>query len=109
MILPIIKPLKTAGVHNASRRRFLSKYVASAANKVAKLPNGKSNASIGLPKFPSIHPMVSPGIAQGVKIGRMVKTCLLYTSMPLSLPPILYIKYRNPISSYSKAPWGLSV
>ena len=26
-----------------------------------------------------------------------------------SLPPILYIKYRNPISSYSKAPWGLSV
>ena len=25
------------------------------------------------------------------------------------LPPILYIKYRNPISSYSKAPWGLSV
>ena len=27
----------------------------------------------------------------------------------LSLPPILYINYRNPISSYSKAPWGLSV
>ena len=26
-----------------------------------------------------------------------------------SLPPILYIDYRNPISSYSKAPWGLSV
>ena len=26
-----------------------------------------------------------------------------------SLPPILYIKYRNPISGYSKAPWGLSV
>ena len=26
-----------------------------------------------------------------------------------SLPPILYIKYQNPISSYSKAPWGLSV
>ena len=25
------------------------------------------------------------------------------------LPPILYINYRNPISSYSKAPWGLSV
>ena len=30
--------------------------------------------------------------------------CLLH-----SLPPILYIEYRNPISSYSKAPWGLSV
>ena len=26
-----------------------------------------------------------------------------------SLPPILYMKYRNPILSYSKAPWGLSV
>ena len=26
-----------------------------------------------------------------------------------SLPPILYMKYRNPISGYSKAPWGLSV
>ena len=26
-----------------------------------------------------------------------------------SLPPILYIEYRNPISGYSKAPWGLSV
>ena len=27
----------------------------------------------------------------------------------LCLPPILYMEYRNPISSYSKAPWGLSV
>ena len=26
-----------------------------------------------------------------------------------SLPPILYITYRISISSYSKAPWGLSV
>ena len=26
-----------------------------------------------------------------------------------SLPPILYIIYQNPVSSYSKAPWGLSV
>ena len=26
-----------------------------------------------------------------------------------SLPPILYINYQNPVSSYSKAPWGLSV
>ena len=26
-----------------------------------------------------------------------------------SLPPILYINYLIPISSYSKAPWGLSV
>ena len=31
------------------------------------------------------------------------------TPMTLSLPPILYINYRNPVSSYSKAPWGLSV
>src|SRR5574344_2085032 len=27
----------------------------------------------------------------------------------LCLSPILYINYQNPISSYSKAPWGLSV
>ena len=26
-----------------------------------------------------------------------------------SLPPILYITYQTSISSYSKAPWGLSV
>ncbi len=26
-----------------------------------------------------------------------------------SLPPILYINYRDPVSSCSKAPWGLSV
>ena len=26
-----------------------------------------------------------------------------------SLPPILYINYQDPVSSYSKAPWGLSV
>ncbi len=26
-----------------------------------------------------------------------------------SLPPILYMKYRNPILGYSEAPWGLSV
>ena len=29
--------------------------------------------------------------------------------MTLSLPPILYINIQNPISGYSKAPWGLSV
>ena len=27
----------------------------------------------------------------------------------LRLPPILYIMFRIPVSSYSKAPWGLSV
>ncbi len=31
------------------------------------------------------------------------------TSFLLRLPPILYMLYRNPISSYSKAPRGLSV
>ena len=30
-------------------------------------------------------------------------------SMLLRLPPILYIQYRIPVSSWSKAPWGLSV
>ena len=29
--------------------------------------------------------------------------------MVRSLPPILYMISKNPVSSYSKAPWGLSV
>ena len=33
----------------------------------------------------------------------------LLAQLLLRLPPILYINYRNPVSSYSKAPWGLSV
>ena len=32
----------------------------------------------------------------------------LASSLP-SLPPMLYINYRNPILNCSKAPWGLSV
>ena len=31
------------------------------------------------------------------------------TPLFLSLPHILYIQYQNPVSSYSEAPWGLSV
>ena len=34
--------------------------------------------------------------------------CILAYAL-LRLPTILYILYRNPISGYSKAPWGLSV
>ena len=30
-------------------------------------------------------------------------------SMFQSLPPILYMQYRIPVSNWSKAPWGLSV
>ena len=37
----------------------------------------------------------------------MTPPILAYWS--LSLPPILYMQCRNPISSCSKAPWGLSV
>ena len=36
-------------------------------------------------------------------------TQIQLTPYLLSLPLILYIKYQNPISGYSKAPWGLSV
>ena len=31
------------------------------------------------------------------------------TPMLPCLPPILYMNYRTPVLSYSKAPWGLSV
>src|SRR3974390_3730485 len=34
--------------------------------------------------------------------------CILAYTL-LSLPPILYIIYQNPMPGYSKAPWGLSV
>ena len=36
-------------------------------------------------------------------------TPLELASKFLSLPPILYLKYPITVSSYSKAPWGLSV
>ena len=36
-------------------------------------------------------------------------TPLKLASQLLRLPPILYIKYPTTVSSYSKAPWGLSV
>lgn len=37
-----------------------------------------------------------------------VAPCILAYAL-LRLPTILYILYQNPISGYSKAPWGLSV
>ena len=43
------------------------------------------------------------------KIGIPTSTPQKLTPLFPSLPPILYMKYRNPILSYSKAPWGLSV
>ena len=46
---------------------------------------------------------------QYLKSGIPTSTPHKLTPMLPSLPPILYIKYRNPISGYSKAPWGLSV
>ena len=46
---------------------------------------------------------------QYLKSGIPTSTPHILAYMVLSLPPILYIKYRNPISGYSKAPWGLSV
>ena len=62
------------------------------------------------------HLTMSPNLIQGCRlefqylksgIPRMTPRILAYT-FP-SLPPILYIKYRNPILGYSEAPWGLSV
>ena len=46
---------------------------------------------------------------QYFKSGIPTSTPQQLTPLFLSLPPILYMKYRNPILSYSKAPWGLSV
>ena len=46
---------------------------------------------------------------QCLKSGIPRLTPLELASKLQSLPPILYIKHRNPILGYSKAPWGLSV
>ena len=46
---------------------------------------------------------------QFIKGGIPTSTPLRLASKYHSLPPILYIMNRIPISSYSKAPWGLSV
>ena len=46
---------------------------------------------------------------QHLKSGIPTSTPPKLASWLLSLPPILYMKCRNPISGYSKAPWGLSV
>ena len=59
---------------------------------------------------------MSPDLIQGRRLefrysksGIPRLTPLKLASQFLSLPPILYIKYQNPILGYSKAPWGLSV
>ena len=64
----------------------------------------------------TVHLTVSPDQIHGRRlefqhhksgIPRMTPPKL--ASRALSLPPILYMQYQNSISSYSKAPWGLSV
>ena len=64
----------------------------------------------------TVHLTVSPTRIHGCwlefqyhKSGIPRMTPRRLASSLLSLPPILYMRYRNPISSYSKAPWGLSV
>ena len=46
---------------------------------------------------------------QHSKSGIPPVTPQILTDLLLSLPPILYMKYRNSTLSYSEAPWGLSV
>ena len=59
---------------------------------------------------------MSPDLIQGhrlefqhLKSGIPTMTPYKLTPVFPSLPPILYMKYRNPILSCSEAPWGLSV
>ena len=62
------------------------------------------------------HLTMSPDPIQGrrlefqyLKSGIPTATPHRLASVFHSLPPILYMKYQNPILGYSKAPWGLSV
>ena len=62
------------------------------------------------------HLKLSPDLIQGRRLefqhsksGIPTVTPYKLTPVLLRLPPILYMKYRNPILSCSEAPWGLSV
>ena len=62
------------------------------------------------------HLTMSPDLIQGRRLEFQYNKSGIPTMAPpeltlwlQSLPPILYMSYRNPISGYSKAPWGLSV
>ena len=64
----------------------------------------------------TVHLTMSPGQIHGRRLEFQYPKSGIPTMAPpelaswfLCLPPILYMEYRNPISSYSKAPWGLSV
>ena len=64
----------------------------------------------------TVHLTMSPDPIQGRRLefqqsksGIPRLTPLKLTPKLLRLPPILYMNCRNPILSYSKAPWGLSV
>jgi hypothetical protein len=59
---------------------------------------------------------LSPDRIHGLGLGLSYRKGRIPTAPPsiladrsLRLRPILYIRYKHPISSYSKAPWGLSV
>jgi hypothetical protein len=62
------------------------------------------------------HLTLSPSPLQGTRLELQYIKSGIPTATPQklapllpSLPPILYMTYQNPISGYSKAPWGLSV
>ena len=62
------------------------------------------------------HLTVSPDLIQGRRLENQQSkggiprvTPQKLTPLLPSLPPILYMNYRIPVLSYSKAPWGLSV
>ena len=64
----------------------------------------------------TVHQTLSPDRVHGRRLefqhhksGIPTSTPHELASMLLSLPPILYMQYQNSVSSYSKAPWGLSV
>ncbi len=64
----------------------------------------------------TVHLTMSPFPLQGTRLefqhfksGIQRTTPHMLAHMLPSLPPILYMKYQNPISGYSKAPRGLSV
>lgn len=74
---PTISALKITGISRESRGMplnvtFLNALADIAASKVAAEPKRISHIPIGLERLPIMHPIVSPGIAAGVKTERIV-------------------------------------
>lgn len=72
---------------------FLRKYVPNAPSNVARLPKTTSHKAQPVRTLARIQPIKSPGIAAGVKIGRMVNASENLTCTAKLASPIAEARY----------------